>query len=159
VARVSSAPAASAAVGQDEEPLLHPEVDEAWFQALSEERQAAFHDDFRGRVERALEQFRRHDRRLSVDAVQTGLLFLGFDLLCPFGGLGTAFMALAIGNLLGSVLTLLDAGRVSSGSFGLLTFFLFQWISRDGLTGVHLFFFMPVGILAAAQGLRRENAD
>lgn len=147
------------AVPPEDAPLLHPEAGAAWFQALSIERQEAFHAEFRARVEGDLARFHAHDRRLAAEALSTGLVFAVFDYLCPSGGLGTAVLAMALGTLVGWFLQWLEAGRVRSGTLALVTFFVFQWISRGGPSGLHLFLFLPVAVLASLQGLKRENGD
>lgn len=139
--------------------LRHPEADKSWFRELSEERQEAFHRDFRDRVGQSLERFRAHTWRLGVEALQLGLIFALFDLWAPFASGWTTFLALAVGALVGRSLQVLEGGRLLSGTLGLLAFFLLEWGTRGGLSALHLFLLFPVAALSALQGLRRENGD
>lgn len=144
---------------REAEPLLHPAAEEPWFRALSKEKQEQFHRAVQDDGARDIELLRQLRLRYQRSALLTAATFGAFDWFCPGGGVPAVVLALMVGGMLGALLEHFRAARTLSGSLALVVFFLFEWITRNGLSGLHLFLLFPVGAICAIQGLRRESGD
>src|SRR5262245_54124961 len=138
-------------------PALHPEAQSEWFKALPHERRARMNREWReGLVrDRCLQQGER--RRLARGSFEMALLFALANGFCPGDALWTYSAAFAVGGAVGLGLEALRAARLLSAMLGLAGFFLFQWLSRGGLSALHLFVLLPVGAISAYLGMRREE--
>jgi hypothetical protein len=130
-----------------------------WFEALPAERRAEFERSHREGLRRDDLLARQSRRRVARDVLQTTLLFLVADQVAPHASAGSVLAALVSGVALGLVCLALNADRVLTGALGCAAFFLLQWLSRGGLTGLHLFLFMPVGAVCVYLGWRREERE
>lgn len=142
---------------REEAPVQHPEAGQDWFRRLSPDKQEELHDACRRDVARDRELVLEVRRKLRVSCFQVAVLYVAIDVLCPGRAWGNAGLAALVGGLVGALLERLHAGRMLSGGIGVAVFFLFQLLTRGGLTIEHMFWFFPVAAIAAFQGLRREN--
>jgi len=113
--------------------------------------------EWRAGLARDHQLVRNETRRVLVSAWRLALLFAVANGFCPGDALGTYLGAFAVGGLLGVLLERMRAARLLSATLGLLVFFLFQWISRGGLSALHLFVLLPVGAISAHLGTAREE--
>ncbi len=142
----------------DIERLRHPSANEVWFHALSEEQREELTRRFRDDLRHTEGLVQAERRRWAVEALQTGVLFAGFDaLFLGYASLDSAIAAFCVGLFLGGVFVGTDAKRVLSGALGMVAVLAFTWWTRGGLNPQLLFAMLPFGGLCAWLGWKRET--
>lgn len=138
-------------------PVLHPEAHTEWFRALPHERRARMNREWRTELARGRGLVLDERRALWRAGLAPALAFAIFDAICPGADLGTLVLTALLGYALGLALHALRAGSILWGTAGQVVFFLLQWVTRGGLSGAHLFWFLPVAVTFLALGQRREE--
>ncbi len=134
-----------------------PHRGEGWFEELPEDVRQGMTHEWRSGLARDAELRARDRNRAILEVAQVAAVFGLFDLLCPAGGPGTFLSAIALGGLVGAAVVLVDASRLGCVLLGLPAFFLHQWLTLGGLTGIHLLLFFLFGCVLAVYGWRREE--
>lgn len=140
------------------QPELHPDAHAEWFRALPHARRAQMNREWRAGLAREHELVRSETRATLESALRMGVLYAVCNGFCP-GDAGVTYLgAFVVGGMLGILLERLRAARLLSALLGLAVFFVFQWLSRGGLSPLHLFVLLPVGAISAHLGMKRELA-
>ena len=126
---------------------------------LPEPVRAEIHREQLAKDAHAAELVRRERRYALHDTVAMALLFGASDLICPGTRVWSPFAAAAVGAIVGWVCQALNGERLLAGVVGMVTFFVFQGWSREGLSVLHLFFFFGFGSACAYLGYRREERE
>jgi len=139
------------------DPVPHPAAGETWFRKLPPEQQVRMASQHRAGLARDVELEALEKRRTLLESLRMGAVFTIGDVLAPGGGWACATLALLLGTLVGFLLTRIDGKRLLSAVIGGSSFFVFEWMTRGGLAGAHLFLCYPITALCALIGWARED--
>ena len=136
-----------------------PREEQDWFKRLPARVREEIVRDWRANEARYVE-LERHARRRVLHAIaRMSALFAIADVACPETSLASFVTSLATGAVLGLAGERLDADRLVTGSVGLASFIALQWITRSGLSALHMLIFFPFGAMCAYLGYLREEPD
>jgi len=130
---------------------------EEWFERLPAERQAEMLRQQREEVARMEELVELDKRRMWIESLRMGAVFLVGDSISPGGGFWSAVVALLAGTLAGFLLNRFDAKRGFSAVVGGGTFFALECLLRGGFLGGHLLLCYPLTAACAVIGYFREE--
>ena len=134
----------------------HPENQEEWFRRLPLERQVAMSREHEERLQRPVELEVLARRRMRVEALQMGGVFVFFGLVCSAPSFEVLLVSAAVGTTLGWVCSRLDATRIPTGGAGMVAFFGAQYLLHGSIWMV-LFATFPLGACCALLGWNREE--
>jgi hypothetical protein len=130
---------------------------EAWFQALPAEQRAEYVREHRAKLGRLAELVDREKKIGLVDAAQFAVLFTLADVLTRNSSAITILLALLVGGVVGYLSSRLGWNEVVTGALALAVFFVFELVSRMGLSGTQMFLCVPVGFTSVWLAWRRED--
>jgi hypothetical protein len=130
---------------------------EAWFQALPADQRAEYVREHRAKHERLAQLVDRERKIGLVDAAQFAALFALADVLSRNSSASTMLLALLVGGIVGYVSSRLGWNEVLTGALALAVFFVFELVSRMGLSGTQMFLCVPVGFTSVWLAWRRDD--
>jgi hypothetical protein len=130
---------------------------EAWFQALPAEQRAEYVREHRARHARLAHLVDRERKLGWIDAAQFAALFALADVLTRNSSVSTVLLALPVGCVLGYTSSRLAWNEVLTGALALAAFFVFELVTRMGLSGNQMFLCVPVGFIAVWLAWRRDD--